>query len=151
MIQQNMICCITVKFVFSWLEFTIIKRIIGIRSHKLRVNNSWSYEKNEIYNKAWLTLQPAQWSIHPWSPCFRMSLSHFLFFRLFVNVCRFLVYPLILLNLPHLISFQPLKCPPTPTFMNVSGYLGCNLAMVYNIKNKQQSILSFTFTSFSTL
>jgi hypothetical protein len=42
--------------VFSRLEFTIIKRFIDIRSHKLGVNNSCSYEKLSYATKQYKPL-----------------------------------------------------------------------------------------------
>ena len=47
----------------------------------------------------------------------------------------------------HIYLFNHWQAQLLSTSMNLSDYVGCNLIMVYNIKNKQH-ILSFTFTSF---
>ena len=64
--------------------------------------------------------------------------------RIFVDVFHFLVCLLILLYiyLPHTTYiFSTIGRPNSSTSMNLSDYVGCNLIMVYNIKNKQHSFL----------
>ena len=38
------------------------------------------------------------------------------------------------------IPFQPLRSP-TLTFVNLSGHMGCDLTVIYNVKNKQHPFL----------
>ena len=73
-----------------------------------------------------------------------LSLFYILSVRIFVDVFHFLVCLLILLYiyLPHTTYiFSTIGRPNSSTSMNLSDYVGCNLIMVYNIKNKQHSFL----------